>query len=73
MNRPKLIDRICQECGASFQARESDVRRGFGKTCSRTCAGMCHKPRKTQAQASHPSTVASHPQSSNVAKNNQEQ
>lgn len=59
MNRPKLAPAICAACAQPFQARASDVRRGFGRACSPRCSGklrgLGHRP------ASHPSAVASHP------------
>ena len=59
MNRPKLTPAICSACGQSFQARASDVRRGFGRACSRRCGGILRG--RAKAQASHPSEPASHP------------
>lgn len=34
---PKMVDRVCA-CGKHFQAREADVKRGWGKSCSKSCA-----------------------------------
>ena len=31
--------RTCQHCGKGFKAKPSEVRRGFGRYCSRSCAG----------------------------------
>ena len=31
------IERICQQCGRSFQAQPTDVAKGWGKFCSHTC------------------------------------
>ncbi len=60
MNRHKLIEATCAICGQPFQARAADVRRGFGRTCSSTCAGK--RPKKDgESPASHPLQVASHP------------
>lgn len=59
MNRPKLVPATCETCGQSFQARASDVRRGFGKACSRRCGGHLHN--QGQRQASRAAEGASHP------------
>jgi hypothetical protein len=32
-----MVDRKCERCGASFQAREADVKRGWAKFCSKSC------------------------------------
>lgn len=31
--------RNCQHCGKQFKTKPSEVKRGFGKFCSRSCAG----------------------------------
>jgi len=62
MNSHRLVARVCEACGQAFQARAADVRRGFGRACSRICAGKCRRPAKVQAPASHPFTLGSHPQ-----------
>lgn len=37
--RGKMVDRVCQcGCGKPFQAREADVKRGWGKFSSKSCA-----------------------------------
>ena len=37
--RGKMNDRVCQcGCGQTFQAREADVKRGWGKFSSKACA-----------------------------------
>lgn len=56
MNRHKRLAVACAVCGRPFQARASDVNRGFGRACSRPCGGKLGiRP------ASHPFTEASHP------------
>lgn len=35
----KMVDRICKcGCGSAFQAREADVKRGWGRFSSKSCA-----------------------------------
>lgn len=36
---PEMMDRTCanKTCGKKFQARATDVRRGWGKFCSKRC------------------------------------
>lgn len=36
-NQPKREDRECGGCGKTFPARVSDLKRGFGRYCSRRC------------------------------------
>lgn len=36
---------ICTSCGVEFQAVSAEVRRGKGKTCSRSCAAKLQGPR----------------------------
>lgn len=33
-----MVDRYCDWCGNKFSARRADVKRGWGKTCSKSCA-----------------------------------
>lgn len=33
-----MINRICVACGGKFKARSADVKRGWGKCCSKSCA-----------------------------------
>jgi hypothetical protein len=37
-----MVDRICKNphCKASFQARSADVKRGWGKFCSKSCKAV---------------------------------
>jgi len=37
-NRKDLVKRICGICGNSFSARLKDIKRGYGKYCSRSCS-----------------------------------
>ncbi len=56
----RRIERTCQACGCSFQARAFDVRRGLARMCSRRCAGKRPKT-SPKEEASHPPAEASHP------------
>jgi hypothetical protein len=33
----KMVKQICR-CGKTFHARQADINRGWGKTCSKACA-----------------------------------
>lgn len=35
----KMLNMVCR-CGSKYQAREADVKRGWGKSCSKSCASM---------------------------------
>ncbi len=37
MGTPKTVQRTCA-CGTVFTAREADVKRGWAKSCSKSCA-----------------------------------
>lgn len=45
--RGKKIERKCR-CGAAFQAREADVKRGWGKYCSKSCKASAQEARTGQ-------------------------
>ena len=34
----KMVQRTCARCRKKFMAREADVKRGWAKCCSRSCA-----------------------------------
>lgn len=36
---PSMIERTCR-CGNKFMARTADVKRGWGKSCSKSCAAI---------------------------------
>lgn len=37
--RGKMVERVCEcGCGAEFKAREADVKRGWGRFSSKSCA-----------------------------------
>lgn len=45
--RGKMVDKICAcGCGRKFQAREADVKRGWGRFASKSCAAI-FKDKKT--------------------------
>lgn len=45
MNRkpqPLMVDRQCAHCGEPFKARASDVRRGWGMYCGKSCKALAN-------------------------------
>jgi predicted nucleic acid-binding Zn-ribbon protein len=40
-----MIQRTCSTCGQKFDAREADVRRGWAKCCSKSCAAKRREKR----------------------------
>ena len=38
--RGKMVTVRCKQCGCEFQARKADVKRGWGKYCSKSCKAM---------------------------------
>ncbi|KVG33833.1 hypothetical protein WJ30_07110 [Burkholderia diffusa] len=34
---PRMVDRTCEGCGKPFRARAADVKRGWGRFCSKPC------------------------------------
>ena len=32
-----MLNRKCERCGADFQAKAADVKRGWGRFCSKSC------------------------------------
>lgn len=39
--RGKMVERICKcGCGVKFEAREADVKRGWGRFASKSCAAI---------------------------------
>ena len=45
---PSMIDVKCMSCGNSFEARAADVKRGWGKYCSKSC--KAHQQTKKQSK-----------------------
>ncbi|WP_244115566.1 hypothetical protein [Burkholderia gladioli] len=48
---PKMVDRKCNRCGRSFQARAADVKRGWGRFCSKSCKAIKQEQRTGQHRA----------------------
>lgn len=44
---PKTVSKNCEQCGVDFEALLSNVRRGYGRFCSRDCYGqsLSERPR----------------------------
>jgi hypothetical protein len=51
MNKGKLLDtpRPCEKCGVDFQPNARDVRRGYGRFCSRSC--QASRPKRPASEA----------------------
>lgn len=49
--QPRMVGRKCNWCKALFQARAADVKRGWGKFCSKSCKAMRQEKRTGQHQA----------------------
>lgn len=49
--RGKMVERKCRCCGGAFTARAADVKRGWGKFCSKSCKAILQEQR-TGATAS---------------------
>jgi hypothetical protein len=45
-----VIDRKCERCGSPFRAKEADVKRGWGRFCSKSCKAK----KQTATQRSMP-------------------
>lgn len=45
---PAMVERKCAWCKDSFQARVADVKRGWGKFCSKSCKAMRQEKRTGQ-------------------------
>ena len=37
---PRMVDRHCKGCDQPFKARASDVKRGWGMFCSKSCKAI---------------------------------
>jgi hypothetical protein len=46
--RGKKVERKCKSCGASFMARVADVKRGWGRSCSKSCKATAQEARTGQ-------------------------
>lgn len=45
---PSMTQRTCKTCKRPFQARTADVRRGWGRYCSKTCKAVEQEQRTGQ-------------------------
>ena len=43
-----MVDRKCKCCGGPFKARAADVKRGWGKFCSKSCKAIKQEQRTGQ-------------------------
>jgi len=48
---PKMVSRKCAWCRDPFQAREADVKRGWGLFCSKSCKAKKQEKRTGQNAA----------------------
>lgn len=51
MSRGQKVSRSCARCGALFQARTADVKRGWGRYCSKSCKASAQEARTGQYRA----------------------
>lgn len=82
--RPKMVDRVCAcGCGATFQARAADIKRGWGKYASKACkarmqarkglpAGLARKLRPFDRRERDDSDEIGHPMASGYFGHGQE-
>jgi hypothetical protein len=47
--RGAKVQRICKHCGGLFMARVADVKRGWGRFCSKSCKAS-HQEYRTNGQ-----------------------
>lgn len=47
--RGKTVECVCVSCGGKFTAREADRKRGWAKSCSKSCAAT-HKDKVTHGR-----------------------
>lgn len=67
----KIVERKCANCGDKFLARKADVKRGWGRFCSKSCkatrqekkTGQYAAFKNKQCFASHDSGFFGHGQS----------
>lgn len=45
-----MVDVICK-CGKKFKARQSDINRGWGKFCSKSCKALFNNPNKSSSRS----------------------
>jgi hypothetical protein len=51
--QPRMVERKCSWCKGSFMARAADVKRGWGKFCSKSCKASRQEKRTGQYRALH--------------------
>jgi hypothetical protein len=56
---PKMVDRKCAWCRKPFQAREADVKRGWGLYCSKSCKAK-KQEKRTGQYASFQASIGEH-------------
>lgn len=44
-----LVDQKCQECGKKILVRSTDIKRGYGKFCSKQCSCISNGKKRTAA------------------------
>ena len=49
--QPRMVERKCQWCKGPFLARAVDVKRGWGKFCSKSCKASRQEKRTGQYRA----------------------
>lgn len=42
-----MVEKTCR-CGKKYKAREADLKRGWGKSCSKSCAAMKRTAREAR-------------------------
>lgn len=45
---PRMVERKCERCGLPFRARAADVKRGWGRFCSKSCKAIRQEHRTGQ-------------------------
>lgn len=48
-----MVDRKCENCGSAFQAKKADVKRGWGRFCSKSCKSKSHMAMRKTIGAQH--------------------
>ncbi|WP_186085155.1 hypothetical protein [Burkholderia gladioli] len=50
---PKMVERKCERCRAPLQAREADVKRGWGRFCSKSCKANKQAASRRSSRGDH--------------------
>ena len=56
-----IVTQLCLHCNSSFETRTVDIKRGYGKFCSRTCSIVYRKQNYTAKQANTECALCKHP------------